>query len=201
MSFVEATRALVQALKAEGGAGAPWGARVHLRAASEVVEISGDPKKAAWPYLLLRGPALAEETALRAEYARELSEVDEASATVAVRAWPAWYTLSFELRAAARVGHTASAVSAQEELLAMQERITTWARRHRSIGGARVVLSAPPGIAPGAAVDASDVLDAVGRIELQHLKVYPDTPRFVGTSRGAARPDEVVVAVRAALEG
>lgn len=183
MAFVDATRALIQALKAEGTAGAAWGQRVHLRASSEVVEVSGDPKKAAWPFLLLQGPAIEEQRTLRADHARELSDANEDSATVALRAWPRWYTLSFDLRLASRMGRTASAVTAQEEILTMLERFETWARAHASLGGGRLVVDATPGVPRGAAVSAADVIEAVGRVQIRDLKVYPGAAVYVPTVR------------------
>lgn len=184
MSFVNATRALLQALKTEGAAGAPWGSRVHLRASSELVEIpAGTPKKPAFPYLLLRGPVPTEQRPLRSDAAREVIAQNELSATATVRAWPRWYTLAFDLRLVSRAGHTASAVSAQEELLAMQERFERWARAHASLGGARLVVEAPAGTSASSPVNASDILEAMGRISLRDVKVYGADPEVVPTVR------------------
>lgn len=183
MSFVDDTRALLQALKAEGSAGAAWGPRVHLRAASEVVEISGTPRKTVFPYVLLRGPTLAEQRALRSDAAREVLATNDLSATATVRPWPRWYTLTFELRLVSRVGYTASAVSAQEELLSMQQRFEQWARAHGRIGSARLVVDTPPGTAPAAPVNAADIVEAVGRVSLRDVPVAGGEPVVVDTVR------------------
>jgi hypothetical protein len=179
MSIETAVTTLINALKAEGAAGAPWGNRVYLHAASEVVQIgganAGDPAVAQWPFLELRGPDVVENTKRRADGAREVINATEALGTAQTRPWPRYYFVRFDVKFQTRVGHTADlTIPPTVELLRAIGRFEAWVARTRSIEGCDLVTLAALTSGKGLAPTPADLREATGRIEIR------DVPNYIG---------------------
>lgn len=180
----DAITALVASLREEGAlvlsTPAPWGDRVSVADASGVVEVSGAPAKQAWPFLLLLGPQVVEEREHRADFARERLAEDRDAGTMTVRDWPRSYTLTFELVAQSRVGHTASGTTAYWELLAMTERVEQWLMRTPKLAGSNLLSRAPLSRSRPRPTPA-DIHEARGVIVLSPVFLYPGDPYTVDT--------------------
>ena len=173
MTILSATAALLDGLRAEGqlvSDAAPWGARVHLRRTSDVVEIAGpdvgSPVKLTWPCLLLFGPDPRRQKEHTTPAARVLSNYNADADTVQVAPWPRFFELTFTVVWQTRSGVNTGSVSAERQLLAGISRFERWCEQHPRVDGAALFTVKALGSMPNVKPTAADVFEARGSIRL-----------------------------------
>lgn len=173
MTILSATAALLEGLRAEGqlvSDAAPWGARVHLRRTSDVVEIAGpdvgSPVKLTWPCLLLFGPDPRRQKEHTTPAARVLSNYNADADTVQVAPWPRFFELTFTVVWQTRSGVNTGSVSAERQLLAGISRFERWCEQHPRVDGAALFTVKALGSMPNVKPTAADVFEARGSIRL-----------------------------------
>lgn len=191
MTLALTVRALVRSLVAEGALvsrPAPWGDRVYIQTASQVVELSGaragNPVSMTWPCLILTGPKLTEDKARRQGHARERLSEDRDAGTMSVREWPRFYDLALNVSYQTRTGFTGSGGSAEtllESELRGIEAFERWVIRTPKLvttgtgtGEAQSLnLFSTQALGDGGARPTpADIREARGAIMVQGLMVY-----------------------------
>lgn len=190
MTITEVTRALLQSLKSES---APWGDRVYLHTATDVLELGGDPASMQWPCLMLSGPEIVENKQRRAEWRKERLSENRTAGTMAVRRWPRFYRLTFNVTFQTRVGFTGS-ITATEQLLVAIEAFEGWVARNPRVGGADL-LSDLAMTARARRPTPADIREATARIFFRDVPVHAASVETVDTAK------EIIVTASVDTEG
>lgn len=185
--ILDTTRALLTALRAEGAlpaspapGPAPWGANVHLRRTSDVVEVSGANAGASvsptWPMLLLYGPKVEEMKEHTTPGARIRQNYDAGARTIEVRPAPVMHRLRFRVvwqtRSGFGTGTGGSATTAEAQLLDGIARFGRWCRAHRAFEGAVLFSTATLGASTTPRITPADVMEAVGEIRIEWVQEF-----------------------------
>lgn len=199
MTILSATAALLDGLRAEGqlvSGAAPWGARVHLRRTSDVVEVAGpdtgNPVKVAWPCLLLFGPDPRRMKEHTTPQARVLSNYNADAGTVQVAPWPRFFELTFTVVWQTRSGVNTGSVSAERQLLAGISHFERWCELHPKVDGAALFTAKALGSMPNVKPTAADIFEARGSIRLAWVQdteaaVTVDTAETLVVTASAVR--------------
>lgn len=194
----DVTRALITSLRAAvwvqnpnvaATAPAPWGARVHLRRSSQLIELppgsvagdGGPPAEVAYPLLYLVGPEVVRMKEFDSDLSQERLAEDRVAGTMTVRAWPRRVTLRFSVVFLTRDGKTGAAVAADAQANQATVAFAQWVRRTPKLLGAQVIETEPLDDTTER-VTAADIVRRQGSVEIRHVMVYDEGPRVVDTA-------------------